>query len=97
MSELDNCNNCRRECNRECKRDNMGEGMVPFVVYGYPMRMPGVCPMPLGGMGMGMNMMDDRCQAYGCMPQCFPQMNVMNPMFSTPYTKPNCSAVDLDE
>lgn len=39
MSELDNCNNCRRECNRECNRDNMGEGMVPFVVYGYPMRM----------------------------------------------------------
>lgn len=78
MAELDHCK-------KEQSCPSMPEGMMPFVVYGYPMmgNMPPMCRM--GGM-----MMEDRCSMYGTMPQCFPQMNVMNPVFFKPYQRPGC-------
>ncbi len=78
MAELDHCK-------KEQSMSSMPEGMVPFVVYGYPM-MGNMPAMPMCRMGA----MEDRCSRYGMMPQCFPQMNVMNPVFFKPYQRPGC-------
>ena len=87
MAELDHCK-------KEQSMSPMPEGMVPFVVYGYHM-MGGMPAMPMCRMGG----MEDRCGMYGTMPQCFPQMNVMNPVFFKPYQRPGCGCgvSDLEE
>lgn len=77
MSEIEHC---KKEQQQSCQ---MPEGMMPFVVYGYPMM--GHMPMPYQR-----GMMEERCGMYGTMPQCFPQMNVMNPVFFKPYQRPGC-------
>lgn len=92
MEEMNNCK-------KPCKHDTGHEGMMAFVVYGYPLQTPMNCMNPYGmGMNLGMGMMmDERCKGYGCMSQCFPQMNIQNPIFTTPYTRPNCAASDLED
>ena len=84
MSELKHCNK-----EQSCQ---MPEGMMPFVVYGYPMM--GQMPMPYSWGGS-----EERCGMYGTIPQCYPQMNVMNPVFFKPYTRPGCGCgvSDLEE
>ena len=67
MSELNHCNKEQQPC-------RMPEGMTPFVVYGYPMMSQMPMPYSWGGSEEG-------CGRYGTMPQYFPQMNVMNPVF----------------
>ena len=85
MSELKHCNKEQQSC-------QMPEGMMPFVVYGYPMMSQMPMPYSWGGSEEG-------CGRYGTMPQYYPQMNVMNPVFFKPYTRPGCGCgvSDLEE
>ncbi len=68
------------QCNQEQATPSVPEGMIPFVVYGYPMMGTMMPPM--------FNM--DRCGMYGTVTPCMPQMNVKNPVFFQPYQRPGC-------